>query len=155
VGSYASPHNRRKAIVSALGAAAAATSTFPVVRAFAQGSLQATPSPASAKRLSSLREPVSVPDYESLAHERMSNPAWEYINSGSADELTLRWNREAADSNPAEARVMVDVSRIDTRIKLFGQEMSHPILLVPLLRTCWRTRREKWRPRAARVPPTP
>jgi|SRR6266487_399619 len=64
---------RRKAIVSALGAAAAATSTFPVVRAFAQGSLQATPSAASAKKLSSLREPVSVPDYELLAHERMSN----------------------------------------------------------------------------------
>jgi len=123
---------RRKAIVSALGAAAAAaTSTFPVVRAFAQGSLQATPSANSAKKLSSLREPVSVPDYELLAHERMSNPAWEYINSGSADEITLRWNREALTRIRLKPRVMVDVSRIDTRIKLFGQEMSHPILLAP------------------------
>jgi 4-hydroxymandelate oxidase len=122
---------RRKAIVSALGAAASATSTFPVVRAFAQGSPSATASAASAKKLSSLREPVSVPDYELLAHQRMSHPAWEYINSGSADEITLRWNREALTRIRLKPRVMVDVSQVDTRIKLFGQEMSHPILLAP------------------------
>jgi 4-hydroxymandelate oxidase len=122
---------RRKAIVSALGAAAAAASTFPVVRAFAQGSSQATASAASAKKLSSLREPVSVPDYELLAHECMSHPAWEYINSGSADEVTLRWNREALTRIRLKPRVMVDVSQVDTRIELFGQEMSHPILLAP------------------------
>jgi 4-hydroxymandelate oxidase len=122
---------RRKAIVSALGAAAAATSTFPVVRALAQGPPQTLPSAASAKKLSSAPEPVSVPDYESLAHERMTHPAWEYINSGSADEVTLRWNREALTRIRLKPRVMVDVSRVDTRIKLFGQEMSHPILLAP------------------------
>ena len=122
---------RRKAIVSALGAAAAATSTFPVVRALAQGPPQTLPSVPSAKKLSSAPEPVSVPDYESLAHERMTHPAWEYINSGSADEVTLRWNREAFTRIRLKPRVMVDVSRVDTRIKLFGQEMSHPILLAP------------------------
>ena len=123
--------SRRKAIVSALGAAAAASSTFPVLRAFAQGSPSTTPSSPSANKLSQLREPVSVPDYELLAHERMSHPAWEYINSGSADEVTLRWNREALTRIRLKPRVMVDVSQIDTRIKLFGQEMSHPILLAP------------------------
>ena len=74
---------------------------------------------------------MSVPDYELLAHERMSHPAWEYINSGSADEITLRWNREALIRIRLKPRVMVDVSQVDTRIKLFGQEMSHPILLAP------------------------
>ena len=124
--------SRRKAIASALGAAAAVTSTFPVVRAFAQGSLQAkTPLGASTKKVASPPEPVSVPDYEFLAHERMSHPAWEYINSGSADEITLRWNREALTRIRLKPRVMIDVSRVDTRIKLFGQEMSHPILLAP------------------------
>jgi 4-hydroxymandelate oxidase len=131
---------RRKAIVSALGAAAAATSTFPVIKAFAQGSLQAPPSAASGKKLASTTEPVSVPDYELLAHERMSHPAWEYINSGSADEVTLRWNREALTRIQLKPRVMVDVSRIDTRITLFGQEMSHPILLAPTS-TCRMTAR--------------
>jgi len=117
--------------MSALGAAAAATSTFPALRAFAQGSPSTKPSSPSAKKLSPLPEPASVPDYELLAHERMSHPAWEYINSGSADEVTLRWNREALTRIRLKPRVMVDVSRIDTRITLFGQEMSHPILLAP------------------------
>lgn len=117
--------------MSALGAAAATTSTFPVLRAFAQGSPSTTPSSPSAKKLSPLPEPVSVPDYELLAHERMSHPAWEYINSGSADEVTLRWNREALTRIRLKPRVMVDVSQVDTRIKLFDQEMPHPILLAP------------------------
>jgi hypothetical protein len=145
---------RRKAIVSALGAAAAAVSTFPVVRAFAQGSLQATPSVASAKKLSSPREPVSVPDYELLAHERMSHPAWEYINSGSADEVTLRWNREALIRIRLKPRVMVDVSQVDTRISYSVRRCRTRSCWLRLQATCWRTRREKWRPHAVRGPLT-
>jgi 4-hydroxymandelate oxidase len=75
--------------------------------------------------------PLSVGEYEDLALKRMSHVAWEYFTSGSADEITLRWNREAYQRLRLKPRVLVDVSEVDTRIHLWGQEMTHPILLAP------------------------
>ena len=53
------------------------------------------------------------------------------VSGGAADELTLRWNREAYDHIRLKPRVLVDVSKVDTRVKLFGQELPFPILLAP------------------------
>jgi 4-hydroxymandelate oxidase len=123
---------RREAIISTLSAAAAA-SALPWVGAIAKTPTQALPSDARRRvtRFSGSVHPVSVPDYESLAHERMSHVAWEYISSGSADEVTLRWNREALTRVRLRPHVLTDVSHIDTSIRLFGREMPHPILLAP------------------------
>lgn len=76
--------------------------------------------------------PVCLADYEALAKEKLSRVAWEYYNSGSADEVTMRWNRESLTQLRLKPRVMVDVSKVDTRIKLLGEEMAHPILLAPV-----------------------
>jgi 4-hydroxymandelate oxidase len=73
---------------------------------------------------------VSLFDFEAAAERCISHMVWEYY-SGVADEITLRWNREAYDRLRLRPRVLVDVSRIDTRTKLFGQELAHPILLAP------------------------
>jgi len=78
-----------------------------------------------------LDELVSLLDFEPAAQRRMSHSTWEYFSSGVADEITLRWNREAYDRLRLRPRVLVDVSKIDTRISLFGQELPHPILLAP------------------------
>jgi 4-hydroxymandelate oxidase len=75
--------------------------------------------------------PASLAEYELLAHQQFTRPAWEYINSGSADENTTRWNVEALTRMRLKPNVMVDVSKIDTRTKLFGHEMPHPILVAP------------------------
>jgi 4-hydroxymandelate oxidase len=75
--------------------------------------------------------PVDVPDYARLAPAHMSPMAWEYISSGAADELTLRWNHEAYDLLRLRPRNLVDVSKIDTSIRLLGQELPFPILLAP------------------------
>jgi len=61
----------------------------------------------------------------------MSPMTWEYFSSGAADEITLQWNRQAYDRLRLRPNVLVDVSKIDTRITLFGQELAHPILLAP------------------------
>ena len=61
----------------------------------------------------------------------MSVPAWEYYDQGCADDLTVRWNREALQRLRLESRVMVDVERIDTSTTLFGRTLAHPILLAP------------------------
>ncbi len=57
--------------------------------------------------------------------------AWAYIAGGAADEITLAWNREAYNRLRLRPRVLVDVSRLDTRTALFGQELASPVLLAP------------------------
>jgi len=75
--------------------------------------------------------PASLYEYEALAHQQFARVAWEYINSGSADENTMRWNIEALTQMRLKPNVMVDVSKIDTRTRLFGNEMPHPIMVAP------------------------
>ena len=74
---------------------------------------------------------VNLFDFEPLARARISPMAWEYISGGAGDEVTLRWNRDSFDRIKLRPRILVDVSRLDTRIKLFGRELPHPILLAP------------------------
>jgi 4-hydroxymandelate oxidase len=74
---------------------------------------------------------VNLFDFEMLARARMSPMAWEYISGGAGDEVTLRWNRESYDRIRLRPRILVDVSRLDTRVKLFGRELPFPILIAP------------------------
>ncbi|HEY3120272.1 MAG TPA: alpha-hydroxy acid oxidase [Vicinamibacteria bacterium] len=74
---------------------------------------------------------VSLNDLEPRARERVSHLAYEYIAGGAADEITLRWNREAYDHIRLRPRVLVDVSRIDTGVRVVGQDLAFPILLAP------------------------
>lgn len=80
-----------------------------------------------------MTEPVlaSLADYERAARERMAPMAWEYVAAGTGDEITLAWNHGAYGDIKLRNKVLVDVSKIDTTTKLFGQEMAHPILLSP------------------------
>jgi 4-hydroxymandelate oxidase len=119
---------RRDALLSSLGAAASAS--LPKL-----APLQSPPSvqqgDASAMAAASVTPPVSLADYEALARESLSHVAWEYYNSASADELTVRWNREAFSKIRLKTRILIDISQIDTRTKLLGEELAHPILLAP------------------------
>ncbi len=76
--------------------------------------------------------PVEVADYLRLARGHLSPLAWEYISGGAGDEATLRWNEDAYQKIRLRPRNLIDVSRIDTRLSLFGQELESPILLAPL-----------------------
>lgn len=75
---------------------------------------------------------LAIDDLEPAARERMSAMAWEYLACGAADELTLRWNREAFDRIKLSPRVLIDVSRLDTRVEIFGETMQFPIVLAPV-----------------------
>jgi 4-hydroxymandelate oxidase len=75
--------------------------------------------------------PVTLADFEPLARKRMTHMAYEYIAGGAGDEITLRDNQAAFDRIRLHPRVLVDVSRLDTRLTLFGQALDFPILLAP------------------------
>jgi 4-hydroxymandelate oxidase len=87
--------------------------------------------PGTARDPKRAARPVSLRDFERLAPGAMTRQAWEFINSGAGDELTVRRNEEAFGRLRLHQRVLEDVSRLDTRIRLLGRERPHPILLAP------------------------
>ena len=62
---------------------------------------------------------------------RLTHMAYEYVAGGAGDEITLRENQSAFDRLRLLPRVLVDVSKLDTRVTLFGQPFDVPILLAP------------------------
>jgi 4-hydroxymandelate oxidase len=75
---------------------------------------------------------LSVFDYERLGQTKVTHGAWERISGGAADEISLRWNREAFDRLRLRPRVLVDVSNIDTGVQMLGCALPFPILLAPV-----------------------
>src|ERR1700716_2008748 len=47
--------------------------------------------------LEDLDELINLFDFEKKAEQLMTKMAWEFVASGAADEITLKWNREAFD----------------------------------------------------------
>jgi len=76
--------------------------------------------------------PVTLADYERLAEQRLDANAWAYFSGGAADEITLRWNREAFDRLGIVPRVLRGGAGGHTKLKLLGREMVHPILVAPV-----------------------
>lgn len=75
---------------------------------------------------------VSVGDYEELARARMTGDSWAYLAGGAEDEVTLRENAAAFTRLSLKTRVLQDLSGGHTRLQLFGQTFSFPILLAPV-----------------------
>jgi 4-hydroxymandelate oxidase len=122
--------SRRDALRSAAGLAA--TGLTPAVSA--GGAPHAEPG-ASAEAEPRLPLPptpmVCLQDFEAAAQAAMSDMAYQYVAGAATDETTLRWNREAFARIRLRPRALVDVSRLDTRVRLFGEELSLPVLLAP------------------------
>lgn len=74
---------------------------------------------------------INLDDYHDAAKALLPAAVWEYIDGGAADEITLRWNREAYDRIVLRPRVLRDVAEVDTRVRLLGRELPFPILLAP------------------------
>src|SRR3954465_7622544 len=87
--------------------------------------------PAMRAQTAAIDRLLSLFDFEAEARNKVSHGAWARISGAAADELTLRWNHEAYEHIRLRPRALVDVSKLDTRVTLFGQEMPFPILLAP------------------------
>jgi 4-hydroxymandelate oxidase len=75
---------------------------------------------------------ADVTQFEPLARRRLSKMAYDYVRSGGGDEISMRENRGGFERLQLEPSVLVDVSKIDTRVNLFGCELESPILLAPV-----------------------
>ena len=73
----------------------------------------------------------TLDDFEQLARERMSHAAYEYVAGAAGAGLTDAENRTAFQRIRLRQRVLVDASRIDTKLRLFDRDYEYPILLGP------------------------
>jgi 4-hydroxymandelate oxidase len=77
-------------------------------------------------------EPLNLDDFEAIARERLESGVYGYYAGGAEDEITIRANREAFQRIALRYRVLVDVSRIDTSIRLLGTSLAVPFVVAPL-----------------------
>jgi isopentenyl diphosphate isomerase/L-lactate dehydrogenase-like FMN-dependent dehydrogenase len=75
--------------------------------------------------------PVCVMDFAPLAKAKLDPLAWDYLEGGSEDEVSLRDNRKAFDRIIIRPRALVDVHKIDLSLELLGQKLAYPIILDP------------------------
>jgi 4-hydroxymandelate oxidase len=77
------------------------------------------------------RRPLNLHEYEIAARELLSPMIFDFIASGSCDEITLRANRSAFDRWRLIPRVMRGVASADTRTSVLGQSIDAPVIVAP------------------------
>ncbi|MCW5745528.1 MAG: alpha-hydroxy-acid oxidizing protein, partial [Alphaproteobacteria bacterium] len=74
---------------------------------------------------------LNVFDFEAAMRKTVPPAHFGYMTTGSDDEATLRANRAGFDRLRLRPRRLVDVSRIDMRVELFGTRYDSPIAIAP------------------------
>ncbi|HEY0436320.1 MAG TPA: alpha-hydroxy acid oxidase [Phenylobacterium sp.] len=75
---------------------------------------------------------LDVFDLEAVAHRNVPVAHWGYLMTGVDGEATLNANRAAFGRYQLRTRRLVDVSRLDMSLDLFGTRYASPIFLCPL-----------------------
>lgn len=78
-----------------------------------------------------LLDAVSVMDFAAAAKKKLDPVAWDYLELGAEDEVSLHDNRAGFNRIIIRPRALVDVHKIDLSVELFGQKLAYPILLDP------------------------
>jgi 4-hydroxymandelate oxidase len=74
---------------------------------------------------------LDVFDFEPVARTNIRGAHWAYLATGVDNEDTLRANREGFARLALRARRMIDVSKIDMKITIFGQTYDSPVFVCP------------------------
>ena len=88
--------------------------------------------PAAGAAMASAADALDVFDFEAMARRVLPPAHWGYMATGVDGEETLRANPRGFDRYHLRVRRLVDVSRIDMGIELFGQKYASPIVLCPV-----------------------
>src|SRR5947199_9610199 len=81
--------------------------------------------------IKSPKDAINVFDFEPVAYKNVPPAHFGYMASGIDDEVTLRANREGFQKFVLRQRRLVDVSKVDTSVELFGQKYDSPIVISP------------------------
>src|ERR1700756_2552019 len=78
------------------------------------------------------RKPANVEDYRILAQRRLPKIIFDYLEGGADDEIGMKHNREVFERYRLMPRRLVDVSKRDTGIELFGRHQAGPFMIAPV-----------------------
>lgn len=76
--------------------------------------------------------PITSNDYRRLAEKRLPRSLFDYVDGGAFEERTLRDNVDDFRSIKLKQRVMHNVSSLDTRVNLLGEDWTMPVALAPI-----------------------
>jgi 4-hydroxymandelate oxidase len=93
--------------------------------------LRAQETPMFPNRQIAMDELYNVMEFEPIAKARMLQNAYDYIAGGVDGEWTLHRNRAGFDHITFRPRMLVDVSKLDLSLDLFGSHIEMPILIAP------------------------
>jgi 4-hydroxymandelate oxidase len=119
--------NSRRAFISFLAASPLYAGLGFLRKSFAQA-----PVPTGDGLIARAGDALDVFDFEPVAHRNIPPAHWGYLISGVDGEDTLKANRAAYSRYQLQARRMIDVSKIDLTVELFGEKFNSPIILCPL-----------------------
>src|SRR6478735_158602 len=84
-----------------------------------------------ANLIKSPKEAINVFDFEPVMRQNVPPAHFGYMASGIDDEVTLRANREGFLKFQLRPRRLVDVSKVDMSVDLFGTKFNSPIIIAP------------------------
>ncbi len=82
--------------------------------------------------LSKPGDALNVMEFEAAAKKALPPAHWGYMATGVEDDATLRINHEAFKNIQLRPRRLVDVSKIDMKIDIFGTPWETPIFICPV-----------------------
>lgn len=77
------------------------------------------------------RRALSIEELRCIARKSVPHFAFEYVECGAEDEVTLRWNRSVFEAIRFVPSTLVDTTARHQRIELFGSEASAPLIIAP------------------------
>ncbi len=86
---------------------------------------------AQSEGIANPKDALSVMDFEDAARRAVPIAHFAYITTGVDDDATLKANREGFKKIQLRPRRLVDVSKVDASIDLFGTRWPSPIYICP------------------------
>src|SRR5688500_14749731 len=74
-------------------------------------------------------EAINVMDFEPAARKILPPAHYGYMATGVEDDLTLRANRSGFSRFHLRPRRLVDITKVDTAVELFGRRWDSPVAL--------------------------
>lgn len=114
--------NARRQFLRYLLASPLAVGAAPMLNAWAQ----------NGSALPDIEDMLNVFDFEGVAKQVLPPAHWGYLATGVDDDATIAANRAGFAKYQLRVRRMVDVSKLDMSVTLFGQKWETPIALCPV-----------------------
>ncbi|KAF2168565.1 hypothetical protein M409DRAFT_21315 [Zasmidium cellare ATCC 36951] len=74
---------------------------------------------------------LCIKDLEEAGSKKLPKAIRDFFNSGSTDQVTIHENNTAYSKYRIRSRVLIDVSKADTSIELFGRRIAFPLCVSP------------------------